>query len=200
MQEIQRQCDLAKTSDKKGLSSIISKNLMIEFRITKFVNNFKIRYERKKKGIHERMQIALHEEVLNRTSGETDTVESCMSIRGNIDFKLRAYESKVVLDRVKSKCEANSFDKFYFCFFDDILAWKQKSNSSKVEGKVFLISIEEIGVEKENFFYFVTKKFIYFFKCENSEVRNRWARSITFLKDNAIKELKPLDFEKYDSN
>ena len=196
MKSIENQGQLIKGAQRKELGKLMSKSLMTEFKISRFVANFRARFEKKKKDIELRKNIALKEEILTGPSDSVDSVESCMSVRGNLEFKLRAYESKTVLDRVKSKGETNTLDKFYFCFFDDILAWKQKSNSTKVEGKAFLVSIDELGPERDKFFYFTTKKFIYFFKCENTQERNKWVRAISFLRDHAIIELKPLVFEK----
>lgn len=196
MKAIDNQGALIKGAQRKEMGKLITKSVMMEFKISKFVHDFRNRYERKKKDIEMKKQMALKEEVLAGPSDHAETVEGCMSVRGNMEFKLRTYENKTVLERVKSKGETNTLDKFYFCFFDDILAWKQKSNSTKVEGKVFLVSIEEIGPERDKFFYFVTQKYIYFFKCENTQERNKWVKAISFLRDHALKELKPLEFEK----
>lgn len=196
MTSIENQNKLVKGAQRKELGKLVGKTLNLEYKISKFVQNFKARREKKLREIEEQKQIALKEELLNGPKDGEDTVENCMSIRGNIEFKLRAYESKTVLDRVKSKGETNTLDKFYFCFYDDILAWKEKSNSTKVEGKVFLVAIEEIGPERDKFFYFTTKKFIYFFKCDSVQERNKWVKAINFLREHAMKELNPIVFEK----
>ena len=196
MKAVEEQVSLNKSSQRKQMGKLVTKSLMMEYKISKFVADFRARMEKKKSDIEKKKQMAATEEIMAGIKDQSETVESYMSVRGNLEFKLRAYESKVVLDRVRSKGETNSLDKFYFCFFDDILAWKEKSNSTKVDGKAFLSSIDEIGPERDRFFYFVTKKFIYFFKCENTQERNKWVKAISFLRDHAIKELKPLEFEK----
>lgn len=197
MAAIENQSKLIKGAQRKEMGKMMTKSVMMEFKISKFVQDFKTRYEKKKQDIEIKKNIQLKEEILKGPGDNDDSVEGCMAIRGNLEFKLRANESKVVLDRVKSKGETNTLDKFYFCFYDDILAWKEKSTSLKVEGKVFLATIDEIGPERDKFFYFVTKKFIYFFKCENTQERNKWVKAISFLREHALKELKPLVFEKY---
>lgn len=194
--EIDKQSEALNIEKKKGLTASMSKNLMFEYRISKMVAAFRVRYQKRKDLKADRENQALRDNILKGPSDMEDTVESHMSTRGTLEFKLREFESEVVLKRVISKGASNTLDRFYFCFYDDILAWKEKSNSHKVDGKVFLTSIDQIGAEKDKFFYCVTKKNILFFKCESEKDRNKWMRSVTYLRDHALKEIKPLEFEK----
>ena len=197
MAEIEKQAEAVQKEKKKKHTAALGKNLMFEFRVSKMVAAFRIRHQKRKTFMEEKKTQALNENILKGPTDIEDTVEAHMSTRGILAFKMRGYESEVVLKRVISKGEGNSLDKFYFCFYDDILAWKEKSNSHKVQGKVFLTSIISIGAEKEKYFYCVTQKNIFFFMCDNQKDRNKWMRSVTFLRDHALKEIKPLVFEKY---
>lgn len=155
MSEIEKQAEAIVAEKKRKLTAAMGKNLMFEYRVSKMVAAFRIRYEKRKAQRKDLENQVMKDHILSGPGDMKDTVESHMSLRGVLEFKLREYENEIVLKRVISKGASNSLDKFYFCFYDDILAWKEKISSHKVEGKVFLTSIQDIGPEQDKFFYFV---------------------------------------------
>lgn len=204
MAQVEKQAESLASERKKELRRIFTANLLFEYRVTKYLAAFRLRYAKRKAEKEALKNQALTNELFSNLSDRENTVESHTATRGYLEFKLRVFENQAVLTRVLNKGSKNTMEKLYFCFYDDILAWKDKNTSQKVKGKVFLTTIDNVLPEQDLFFYFVivvnyqtTKNYIYFFKCENQADRNKWVRSIKFLKDHALREIKPLEFEKY---
>jgi hypothetical protein len=85
----------------------------------------------------------------------------------------------------------------HFSFLDDIVVWKKKPTSKMPTAKIYLVNIDDIGVEGMNYLWFTKENSIYIVQCQSEPERRSWVKALIFLRDESLSELKPLEFEDF---
>ena len=155
MASIDEKVTAIKLAEKKGNGRLLMIKLMLAYRVQQVFRRFKVRYAKRQADLEKQMERALLEETLKMNLGAGPTEEEMMGIRANLDLCIDNYNNPGDVARMKQKANNLSYTKFFLCFMDDIIAWKTKAAASSVEGKVFLVNIQDIGTEKDLFLHFV---------------------------------------------
>jgi hypothetical protein len=155
MEIIDREIAAIKLAEKKGNGKTIINKFVLVHRVQQVFRKFKARYANRQVELQRQMEIALLEETMRINSSGGPTEEEMMSVRATLDLCIDQYNNPADVSKLKQKANSLNYEKLFICFFDDIIAWKKKPTASSVEGKVFLINIQEIGTEKDAYFYFV---------------------------------------------
>lgn len=134
---------------------------MTEMYVKKFCTIFKQRMKEKKDALQKKDQDKLDHDLLNINQNERLTIEEEL-------FSLRGFLGVVELpfnDETKKKAliidQKHKYQREHFSFLDDIILWKPKATSKTPTNKIFLVTIEEIGVEGKRNFWFSKKNHIY---------------------------------------
>ena len=140
---------------RKEKAKAVEKTPMIEYKIKRMFRNFKARYKKRKELLAQKEREKSENDKLLELGKDAVDIEELMGTRGNVDLSIEKFQNPADVNHYKENPHKLGFEKLFVCFFDDIIAWKKKSSSSNVEGKVFLVSILEIGSSKDVFLYFV---------------------------------------------
>lgn len=138
----------------KEYSKVMGRSFMIEFRILKYLANFRARYAKKKEIVRDRAASVLNRSVVMKTDGATKD-DDYINQRGNIELAIDNYSGVGDINKCKLNAQKLPYNKYFMMFIDDIICWKKKVGAANNEGKVFLMNIEAIGSEKDVYFYFV---------------------------------------------
>ena len=155
MDAIDKQAGLIKQAEKKELGKMLTKSLMTEYRIMKYVANFRVRYANKLAVQRDRASSVLQKERILAAGKGVETEDEMMNQRGNLELATESYSNTADIAKIRQNASKLNYQKLYFLFFDDIIAWKKKNTTQAVDGKIFLVSIEEVKVEGTVFFLFV---------------------------------------------
>lgn len=155
MEAIEKEVAAIKLAERKGNGRLLMIKFMLAYRVQQIFRKFKVRYAKKQEGLQMMMEKALLEETMKINLNGGPSEEEMMAVRATLDLCIEQYNNPADVSKMKQKANNLSYQKFFVCFFDDIIAWKEKQASSSVEGKVFLVNIQEIGTEKDLFLFFV---------------------------------------------
>lgn len=153
MRQAKEALEKTKTTE-KGYGNLLARSFMIEFRILRYLANFRARYAKKKEVVRDRASSVLNRSVIMKTEGATKD-DDHINVRGNLDLYINNFTSQGDINKCKAGAPKLAYNKYFFSFIDDIICWKKKSGAPSNEGKVFLVNIEEIGSEKDVYFFFV---------------------------------------------
>ena len=142
-------------AERKEKAKAIQKTPMLEFKIKRMVANFRKRMLRRKAEIEEKEREKQENDSLLKLGHDAVDQNELMGTRATLDFGIEKILNVGQIAYFKENPNRISYEKQFICFFDDIIAWKKKSTSSNVEGKVFLVSITDIGISKDLYMYFV---------------------------------------------
>lgn len=155
MEDMDRKAKEREAQERKEKAKAVEKTPMIEFKIKRMFKNFKARYQRKQDLIAQKEKEKSETDKMVELGKDAVDVEELMGTRGNLDFSIEKFQNPADVNHYKENPHKLGFEKLFVCFFDDIIAWKKKSSASNVEGKVFLVSILEVGICKDLFMFFV---------------------------------------------
>jgi hypothetical protein len=155
MEEIEKKAKQMELHDRKVKAKVVEKTPMIEYKIRRMLKRFRARYQKKKELIAQKEKEKSENESLLQLGKDAIDVEELMGTRGNAELSIEKFQNPADVNHYKDNPQKLGYEKLFMCFFDDIIAWKKKSSASNVEGKVFLVSILEIGSCKDLFMYFV---------------------------------------------
>lgn len=155
MEAIDKKAREQELQERKEKAKAVEKTPMIEYKIKRMFRNFKARYQKKKELVAQKEREKSENDKLLDLGKDAVNVEELMGTRGNVDLSIEKFQNPADVNHYKENPHKLGFEKLFLCFFDDIIAWKKKSSASNVEGKVFLVSILEIGSSKDVFMYFV---------------------------------------------
>jgi hypothetical protein len=158
MEEMDRKAKEREAQERKEKAKAVEKTPMIEFKIKRMFKNFKARYKRKQDLIAQKEKEKSETDSMVELGKDAVDVEDLMGTRGNLDLSIEKFQNPADVNHYKENPHKLGFEKLFVCFFDDIIAWKKKSSASNVEGKVFLVSILEIGICKDLFMFFVAAR------------------------------------------
>lgn len=155
MEIVKKQKYLIEEASKKEQQRMRRKG-RIETRILDCLQRFRQRYQAKQKlkadrevakeamqtfKLTEERRLELEEEILSMKEVLEFHVEDCVSANEMIKLKI--------------KFPKLSYSSMYFSFSEGVIVWKKSANPGKPDGKVYLSMIEEVGIEKDYYFYFV---------------------------------------------
>lgn len=158
MDAIEKQSSLIKSAERKEMGKLFTKTVMTEFRILRYVQRFRERYAVKQALQRDRAASTLQRQNILSAGKGVETEEEMLNQRGNLEFATEPYTNPNDLVKIRANAAKLTYQKMYFVFFDDIIAWKKKNTAQAVEGKIFLVSIEEVKVDATHFFLFVALK------------------------------------------
>jgi len=137
---------------RKNMENKITLGFLTKFRITRFVKKFKERYakrkEQQKQEEKEYAKIAKQALVLD-DERRLDLEEEIANLKGNLDLAIKELKAPELIAKYKNKIDKLPYQKYFICFSEDILCWKTKSSSNKIEGRVYISNIENITVERD---------------------------------------------------
>ncbi len=155
MEEMDNKARELELKERKEKAKAVEKTPMIEYKIKRMFRNFKARYEKKKELVAQKEKEKRENDSLLDLGKDSIDVEELMGTRGNIELGIEKFQNPADVNHYKDNPQKLGYEKLFMCFFDDIIAWKKKSSASNVEGKVFLVSILEVGSCKNLYIYFV---------------------------------------------
>lgn len=118
-------------------------------------------------------------------------------MRGYLGVAEMSYNDATKKKAIIKDASKLKYAKEHFSFLDDIIIWKKKPTSKTPTNKIFLVSIDEVGVEGHKYFWFSKKDHICVIECENDSERRSWVKALVFLREESMSELKPLEFEQF---
>lgn len=160
MKAINTQSDIIKSAERKEQTRLFTKTLMAEFKILNYLSKFRVRYEKKKMVMAEREKAKLHSQTFSiDESRKLEIEEEILGLRANINLFSDKCTGVEGLAKVKSKVHKLSYNQVYVSFYDDVMLWKKKNTSSKVEGKIYLSTVEQLLVEGDVYIIFVSNDY-----------------------------------------
>ena len=145
---IEDQSSTIKKIERKDCSKNFKRTIMTEFYVKKFCLNFKQRMFEKKEAMKRKEQQMLDQDLLQINQNERLTIEEeLFSMRGFLGVAESAYNDLTKKRAIIKDAQRLKFSKEHFSFLDDIIIWKKKPTSKTPTNKLFLVSIDEIGVE-----------------------------------------------------
>lgn len=195
---IEKQAATIKSAERKGMGKLFTKSLMTEFRILNYVQKFRERFALKQELMLQKEKYKLNKDMLGLDEeSQLEVEEDLINLRGILEFASEKYKDAKELEKMKEKIHKQSYKKKFFSFLEDIISWKEKTTSKQAEGKVYLVTIEEVTAERDLYIVFRTKRQAFFLKCEDSEQRKKWCRAIHFLRDMVMIQNRPLSFDQF---
>ena len=67
-------------------------------------------------------------------------------MKGNLEYHMKKLNPNEDPEKVMENCRSLKFKKGYFYFLNDLFVWKEKMNSSDLVGRIFMITISDIGI------------------------------------------------------
>lgn len=195
---IEDQSSTIKKIERKDCSKNFKRTIMTEFYVKKFCLIFKQRMHEKKEAMKKKEQEILDQDLLHINKNERLTIEEeLFSMRGYLGVAEMSYNDATKKKAIIKDASKLKYAKEHFSFLDDIIIWKKKPTSKTPTNKVFLVSIDEVGVEGHKYFWFSKKDHICVIECENDSERRSWVKALVFLREESMSELKPLEFEQF---
>ena len=147
---LQKHDDLIKNAQRKESTKRMTKSLMIEYRITTYVERFRLRYWAKKKAEEDKVNLQLQKKTLVLDEDrKLEIEESLPTLRTSHELFTSSCTSSAQFSRVRSKISTHSYSKNFFSFIENSLVWKEKITAAKPAGKLLMSRILEIAVDGE---------------------------------------------------
>lgn len=198
LQLIENQASTIKKIERRDIGRLFKKTIMTDYYVRRFCSKFKMRYEKKKEAMRKKKQQKLDHDLLRINANERlEIEEELFSLRGFLgvtSVKFNDISKKMALIRDARK---QKYSKMHFSFLDDIVIWKKKPTSKLPTEKIYLVNIDDIGVEGMNFLWFTREKTLFLIQCQSEPERRSWIKALIFLREESLSELKPLDFDQF---
>lgn len=195
---LEKQACKIKNKERQDLGKMFKKTIMTDMLVHQFCEKFKARFNRKKQEMRQKVQNQLNNELLKIEANErVEIEEESISLRGFLGIaEIPFNDDKKKYGVIKNikKCK---FIKMHFSFLDDIIVWRKKPTSKKIKKRVYLVTIDDLGVEGQRYFWFNKKDVIFCIECQSEEQRRLWIKALVFLRQESLSEIKPLEFEEF---
>ena len=187
-----------KEKERKNLGRMLKKSLMTDQLVRQYCYKFKQRLEDKRKAKERKSQNRLDNELLNINANEKLQVEQeSFGLRGFLGVNEFYCADPLKRDLCLKEIKIFTYSKMHFSFLDDIILWKKKPTAKTIHRKIYLVTIDEIGVKFSNYLWFTKEKVCYVLKCQSEEERRMWTKALVFLRQESLEEVKPLSFQKF---
>ena len=194
---VQQEREEIKKRTKKSLGKMLRRGVMTEYMVHAYVIRFRQRRQDKMEFLARAQKQKQSEDLLTINASERlEIEESSISMRGYLGVAQASKPDNEREEDFVEQCGKLSYKKQFFFFLDDVVLWKDKSSAKQINSRIFLCNITKIGIQGDLFIYFIFGQHYYFLKAESLDERKSWVKVLVFLRDESMKELKPLTFEK----
>ena len=153
---IKEEEDRIKQMRRVNFSKSFYSTIMSQFKIHQFVIRFRERKRLRDLNKKKKEQVQKDQAIMQINDNERHAVEeAAIGMRGMMSWCKKIISAHTDPDDVVNKARTFKFEQSYFSFLNELLIWKQESNSSEQQGRVFLIQVDKIGVGMGEEFYFV---------------------------------------------
>lgn len=195
---LEKQACKIKNKERRDLGQLFKKTIMTDQLVHTFCQKFKARFAKKKAAMRLKEQNQLNNELLKIEANERlEIEEESISLRGFLGIAEVPFKDDQKKYSVIRNISRQKFTKMHFSFLDDIIVWRKKPTSKKVKKRVYLVTIDDMGVEGEKYFWFNKKEVMFCVQCQSSEQRRTWIKALVFLREESLSEIKPLEFEEF---
>lgn len=195
---LEKQACHIKSKQRQELGRLLRKTLSTDQLVHGYVEKFKARFAKKRAAFRLKEQNQLNNELLKIEANERlEVEEESMSLRGFLGICEVSYKDAKKKFSVIQNIKNCKYKKMHFSFLDDIIVWRKKPTSKKVKKRVYLVTIDDLGVEGQKYFWFSKKDVIFCLECQTEEQRRIWIKALVFLRQESLSEIKPLEFEEF---
>jgi hypothetical protein len=149
---LRKQEEIIKVAQRKEVGRKITKSLMIEYRVSTFVDKFRIRCAARKKAEQERISSQLQKKTLVLDDDRRLEIEETLpTLRTSHELSCAPCSNGEEFARLRSTIETVSYKKSFFSFAENSLVWKEKITSAKPAGRVQMSRVLDIAVDGDVF-------------------------------------------------
>lgn len=182
----------------KNFGRMFKLKMMVNYRVKKFITILRDRAREKKKIVNQKKrENQINELNIINNNTDVDVEEEHLSARGYLKVSRQKFNSPQQKQSIIENAQKGSYQNGHFSFLDDIFVWKNQHTSNKPFLRVFLTSIEEVGVESDKYFFFTRKGVILVFMCPDQATRAKWIKALIFLREQSLAEQQEIQFEEF---
>jgi hypothetical protein len=198
MKIMEEQGATIKQRERRDLGKLFKQTIMVDNVVQSFVQKFKARYEMKMEAKRRKAQNQLNNDLLKINENERLVIEEeSMSLRGFLGISKKKFKDYKKKDFIIKNLQKFKYSKMHVSFLDDIIQWKKKPTSKSTAKRIYLVTIDDIGVVGDRFIWLTKENELYSIQCASDEERRHWIKALIFLREESMSEIKPLEFREF---
>lgn len=156
---IQEEEDRISAINRKNLGKMLYRGIMTEFRIHQFVQKFRERKRIRDANKKKKAQIQKDQTVMHINDNERlEVEEAAIGMRGMLKWCTKKLKKGEDPEELIYKAANFKYQTSHFSFLNELFLWKETASSHDHLGRVYILSIDKIGVGMGEEFYFVSFK------------------------------------------
>jgi len=185
---------------KRDWVDLFRRTIMLEVHVHKFIRILKDKVKDRREKQKFETNVRINEELQFIDNSKQREIEiSSQLLRGFLSLKHTDMSDPAQILQIVDACIRNDspWKSYHFSFLEGILMWKKEPTSKKPTMRIFLATINVIGMDGGNIIYFSRGDRLFLLKAIDFTEMKKWAKAIIFLRGEALRDKEFLQFEKF---
>ena len=184
-------------AERKASLKMLTKNLLSEYIIRRYVDRFRARYSEKQDALRKKQDEKENKTILKASQSEVERLrleQEAINLTAYMGLYKSPIQNEKMAQATLSTLKSRTFTEVFVSFKDDIVMFQDRQ--LEVLDKIPQTSIKSISAVDTSYISIQTGRMLYVLQPADSKVRSKWITSALYLRQESLNELQPSVFEK----
>ena len=185
-------------AEKKASLKLLTKNLLSEYIIRRYVDRFRARYSEKQDTLRKKQDDKQNKTILKASQNEVERLkleQEAINMTAYMGLYRSPIQNEKMAQATLATLKSRTFSEVFVSFKDDIIMFQDRQLA--VLEKISQVTIKSIAAVDQNYVAIQTARVLYVLETQDQNIRTQWIKSALYLRQESIHELQPTVFEKY---